>query len=240
MTHKPADPPLSRVDPGVVVAALAQMVLGEQSLDQTLQQVVGSAKRALPDVEDASVTLLADQHPQTAAFTGRSALQLDERQYHDGSGPCLDAAATGHTVTVTTRRSNPYPAFSWLAQKFRIGGVVCTPLCIPDRVLGALNLYLRHDWPPHHDYVAVAETFAGYAAAHLANAALHQQVVDLSRQLTAALTSRSVIEQAKGILMAQHHCSSDAAFSKLVETARQRHLKVIDTAAAITTEIDTH
>lgn len=214
------------------------MMLGDWSLNQTLQRVVDLAKQVIPRVRDVSVTVLRGQHSRTVVFTGRSGLLLDERQYQSGFGPCMDAAATGKTVTISTKGNNPYMEFSRIALKARITHVVSTPLELPDRVLGAMNLYVVRDQPLHDDLVTLAEMFAGYATAGIANAVLHQNVVDLSRQLQAALASRSVMEQAKGILMAQHRCSSDAAFTKLVQAAQQQHLKVRDAAAAIVAELE--
>jgi AmiR/NasT family two-component response regulator len=49
----------------------------------------------------------------------------------------------------------------------------------------------------------------------------------------AALTSRAVIEQAKGILMAQSHVSADDAFEVLVRASQRENRKVRDIAADI-------
>jgi hypothetical protein len=39
--------------------------------------------------------LIEDKRPRTVVFTGPLAVELDERQYIDGCGPCTDAAVTG-------------------------------------------------------------------------------------------------------------------------------------------------
>ena len=51
--------------------------------------------------------------------------------------------------------------------------------------------------------------------------------------LRAALTSRATIDQAKGVLMAEHHCSSDEAFRLLVRLSNDTNVKLADVASAL-------
>lgn len=230
--------PSLRHNPEVAAAELAKMVLGDQPLNQTLQRVVELTKQVVPDVADVSVTMLEREKPRTLVFTGRKALELDRRQCEAGFGPGLDAATMGQTVTISTSGDNPYRKFSRTARRYGITHIVAIPLPVPHRVLGALNLYLPRHQPPSEELVSMAETFATYAAAGVANAVLHQAAIDLSQQLKAALASRSVIEQAKGILMGRNRCSSDAAITQLARAAQHQHLTIWDTAAAIVAEVD--
>jgi len=65
------------------------------------------------------------------------------------------------------------------------------------------------------------------AAAELA--ALHQE----NDQLRSALTSRATIDQAKGILMAEHGCSPEDAFGRLVKMSQDANVPLRDVARAI-------
>ncbi|OXS31180.1 ANTAR domain-containing protein [Streptomyces sp. XY006] len=58
-----------------------------------------------------------------------------------------------------------------------------------------------------------------------------QEEVDQLRQ---AIASRPVIDQARGILMATHGCSSDQAWHILRETSQLSNTKLRDVAAAVT------
>ncbi len=60
-----------------------------------------------------------------------------------------------------------------------------------------------------------AELFAQAAAAVMGNARALAESRDLVRNLSQALEHRSVIEQAKGMLMAVRRCDEDAAFDHL-------------------------
>ncbi|HEX8507986.1 MAG TPA: ANTAR domain-containing protein, partial [Propionibacteriaceae bacterium] len=117
--------------------------------------------------------------------------------------------------------------------------VIAAPVHIAEgQARGALNLYVFREEPLDEALITTAEVFARHIAADVSDAILHRSVVDLSSQLRSALTSRSVIEQAKGIVMGRDHCSSAAAFTKLVQTAQQRHLKLWSAAAAMVAEVE--
>jgi AmiR/NasT family two-component response regulator len=51
--------------------------------------------------------------------------------------------------------------------------------------------------------------------------------------LQQALASRSTIDQALGVLMAQNHCTRDEAFGILRRASQNRNVKLRDVAAAV-------
>src|SRR3954447_20342583 len=84
--------------------ALSSIVLGEQPLNAALSRVTKIAADALPEARDVSVTLIDDRQDRvrdtrvqarSVAFHRDLAVDLDERQYESGRGPCLDAAVAG-------------------------------------------------------------------------------------------------------------------------------------------------
>jgi hypothetical protein len=80
-----------------VYAALSEIVFADQPLATVLEKAANLAKQVLPESPEVLVTLIAGNRPRTAAFTGSLAVQLDDRQYDDGFGPCLDAAVAAQT-----------------------------------------------------------------------------------------------------------------------------------------------
>ena len=72
--------------------ALARVVLAERELADVLTEVTGIARRAMPSVEAASVTLIRGEKPFTAAYDGQMALDSDEMQYERGYGPAWTPA----------------------------------------------------------------------------------------------------------------------------------------------------
>jgi AmiR/NasT family two-component response regulator len=55
----------------------------------------------------------------------------------------------------------------------------------------------------------------------------------LASQLEEALSTRGIIEQAKGILIAEQGCTSDEAFELLVKASQRTHAKLHDVAAEL-------
>ena len=214
-------------DPAAAFAELAKIVLGEP-LDVSLRQVAELAKQTVPGVEDVSVTLMENDKPRTVVFTGPLAVQLDERQYETGFGPCLDAATTGNTITVDNQElaTTAYPDFSPVARSAGILHTVSVGLPLAQRVIGGLNIYGSDALPFAQPVVELAEAFAGYAAVAVANAARYSSADEMAEQMRMAMKSRAVIEQAKGIIMARDHCDPDQAFAILTRTSQTRNVKL--------------
>ena len=100
------------------LAELSRIALADDGLTAALRRITDIAQRTVAQADDVSVTLVDEQGKgKTVAFSGELAVHLDERQYENGFGPCLDAAVTGQTVVVDaadpSRRtpSSPKPAF---------------------------------------------------------------------------------------------------------------------------------
>ena len=93
-------------DPTTAFAELGRIKLDEIDLDGVLDRVAGLARRTLPGASEVSVTLVRNKHAYTAAYTGDLALELDEWQYRQGSGPCLEAAAGKTTISVADTASD--------------------------------------------------------------------------------------------------------------------------------------
>jgi len=104
---------------------------------------------------------------------------------------------------------------------------------VPQRTVDALNIYSTTGRPFDHEAVRTAQTFAGYAAVALANAALYQSAVGLTHDMQQAMLSRAVIEQAKGVVMTQRRCSPDEAFAMLSEASQRSNRKLRDIAQGI-------
>lgn len=225
--------------PGPASGAFAQLARmlhnsNETSLHPVLQQVAELAQELIPELETVSVTLLGQGKPHTVVFTSPLAAFLDERQYERGFGPCTDAALSGGTVAVdTTDPGSAYPEFARVAAGQGIRHSLSVGLPIPQRTIGALNMYSAADHPVSADSVVLAEAFAGYAAVALANATLYHSAVDEAHHMHAALRHRSTIEQAKGILMATRHCSPEEAFGLLTRASQHQNRKLHEVAAEL-------
>ena len=216
------------------LAELGRIVLADTSLEQVLERVATLARSVVPGVMEASVTLVVGDRPGTPAFTGPLALDLDEGQYESGFGPCLDAARGGEVMVVEDMASETrWPDYCPKALALGVRSALSVPLPVQEHVVGALNLYGDAPNAYASEAVELAVVFASYAAVAVANAHLYAETADLAEGMRQAMASRAMIEQAKGILMAQHRCSADEAFSLLTTMSQRMNRKLRDVAAGL-------
>jgi GAF domain-containing protein len=226
------------IDPAGALAELGRTKLSEVSLDDLLARVAVLAKHILPGAGEVSITLVRNESPYTAAHTGDLALQLDQRQYRQLRGPCLQAAVERTTVSVPDAAADPrWSGWALKAASAGVGSVLAVGLPISDDVSGALNIYGRRPGAFGDEAIGLAQTFAGHAAVALGNAYLYHRAADLARHLQTAMDSRAVIEQAKGIIMSQRRCTAEEAFAVLTGVSQETNRKVRDVAAALVTGI---
>jgi GAF domain-containing protein len=222
------------MDPTDAFAELGRIKLSDTDLDGVLGKIAGLARRAIPGADEVSVTLVRGSGAHTAAFTGDVALALDELQYEMGHGPCLDAAASSATLSVPEMSSETrWPGWARRSLDVGVSSSLSIGIPIQDAVTGALNVYATKPRAFDDDAVALAQTFAGYAAVALANAHLYDATAVLAEQMRAAMESRAVIEQAKGIIMAERRCTADDAFKILTKLSQESNRKLRDVSAAL-------
>ena len=212
---------------------LGRLSLRELSMEGLLQTVADLSKTVMPGNPEASVTLLVEDRPTTAVWTGQLALDLDERQFERGHGPCLYAARTGEMTEVVDARTDTRWR-DYLERAVERGALssLSIPLAVDvdEQVTGALNIYARQAGAFGEDSRAVASRFGPYAAVAAGNLHAYQSARDLADNLQRALESRAVIDQAKGVLIERYKLTPDQAFQLLVRSSMQLNRKVRDVA----------
>jgi GAF domain-containing protein len=222
------------VGPAAAFAELGRIRLSDTTLDGVLARVAELAKATLPGAHEVSVTLVRGQDAYTATFTGDLALRLDERQYERGTGPCLEAARGREILSVPDMATEArWP--DWAAGALEAGALSSLSIGLPlqEGVSGALNIYGAQPHAFDDDAIELAHTFARYATVALGNAHLYDTTATLAEHMKAAMESRAVIEQAKGIIMGQQRCSADQAFALLTKVSQESNRKLRDVAAAL-------
>ena len=159
-------------------------------------------------------------------------LELFELQAEEG--PCLDAFRTGEPVEHQNLEigTGRWPSFSAAALQAGFKSALALPLRLRKLTLGALNLLSATREPMTEADVIVARAFADLAALSIVQ---HRTSVDaqrLNEQLSVALTSRIVIEQAKGVISERAGVDLAEAFSRLRAFARGSNLHLTDVAQA--------
>ncbi|OJF11179.1 GAF and ANTAR domain-containing protein [Couchioplanes caeruleus] len=193
----------------------------ETSLDDALAALIERGRQTIGAADEISVTLLRGNYAHTPVVTSNFALLLDEWQYEQGQGPCLDAAACAATVTaadLTTESRWP----RWTRRAVEAGAASCASvgLRLPDGIPGSLNLYARRPAAFDTDAMSLAQGFAGSAAVLLAPAVGDDPHMALSQHRHTTMQHRAVIERAKNIVMSRTQCSPDDAFALLAQQAQ--------------------
>jgi GAF domain-containing protein len=222
------------VDPAEAFAELGRIRLADTDLPGVLTRIAELAKAVIPGATEVSVTLVRSSEAHTAAFTGGMALELDERQYEVGHGPCLEAARSAATISVADMTAETrWPNWTPRATAASVASSLSIGLPIQDSAVGALNIYAAKPDAFDEKAVALAQTFASYAAVALANAHLYDTTATLAQRMQVAMESRAVIDQAKGIIMGERRCTAEEAFAILSKVSQDSNRKLRDVAAAL-------
>ncbi len=184
--------------------------------------------------------LLADAHGhlQVIAASDEATWLLELFQIQICEGPCLDAYTTQTPVVNADLRTaaDRWPTFAPWATAVGFQSVHALPLRLRAKVIGTLNLFGTQVGGLEPGDVKVVQALADVATIGLLQErAIHHGDV-LTEQLQHALTSRVVIEQAKGALAQAHDIDVDQAFELLCRYARDHDLRLIDVARTIVTD----
>lgn len=164
------------------------------------------------------------------------AAAVDEVQYKLDQRPCLQALSSGEVVTIndmaTEDRFDSYVAH---ALAHGVLSSVSVPLRVAGTTVGAINSYARE---AHGFGEAVRQALVGFAAqAEVALTLVLRSAAqsDVVEQLHTAMQTRSVIDQALGIVMTRQRCSAAEAFAVLRSVSQSRNHKIVDIAADLIT-----
>ncbi|CCG01091.1 GAF and ANTAR domain-containing protein [Blastococcus saxobsidens] len=214
---------------------LSRVTLGGRELGEVLGEITGIAARAVPGAEAVSTTMVRGDKAFTAAFSGQMALDADELQYEEDSGPCLDAGRGGVVLRVDDMRTEQrWPAYVARVRRTGVRSSLSVPLPYQGSSIGALNVYSTEPAAfATPESLAAGLGVAETIAVAVANADAHAQLAEQARNMRIAMESRAVIEQAKGVLMAQRHVDPEQAFEILREASQRYNRKLRDIAAGI-------
>jgi GAF domain-containing protein len=220
--------PSGFLDPVEALEQLGRLTLRENCMKSLLQSVADLAKEVMPGTPEVSVSLLINDRPSTAVFTGQLALDCDESQYGRGYGPCLHAAGSGDLVEVADAQAETrWGDYMEHAVEHGALSSLSVPLPIHEGIAGTINVYARKPNAFDEESRSVATRFAACAAA---NMYAHEEARDLIGHLERRVDSRAVIERATGILMGRYEFTADQALQALTRAARYTDTKVRDIA----------
>jgi GAF domain-containing protein len=215
---------------------LSKVVLVDRTLTDVLTDITRIAAAGIPGAESTSITLLRNDKAFTAAHHGDMALAADELQYEKGYGPCMDAGRGGVLLRVDdTQTEERWPDYVRHAQETAgVRSSLSVPLPYQGSSIGALNNYSSKPSAfATPESIQAGLEVAEIVAVAVANADAHWQLGEQARNMRLAMDSRAVIEQAKGVLMAQRRVTAEQAFEILREASQRYNRKLRDIARGI-------
>jgi GAF domain-containing protein len=185
------------------------------------------------DVAAAGLMLAAPEGDLRVMASSSEAMRMLELfELQSQEGPCLDCYRTGEPVVNQDLASadDRWPRFAAKALAAGFGSVHALPMRLRGAVVGALNLFHIEAGRMRPADIAAAQAMADVATIAVLQhrATLEAQIIN--EQLSHALNSRVVIEQAKGVLSERLGIDLDQAFGELRNHARHHNLRLVDVA----------
>ncbi|MEV0070129.1 MULTISPECIES: GAF and ANTAR domain-containing protein [unclassified Amycolatopsis] len=178
---------------------------------------------------------------QLVASSDEHVRLLELFQLQRDEGPCLDAFRTHTPVSAPDLALDDagWPAFAAAAVGHGFHSVHALPMRLRSEVIGALNLFSARPGELSRENLQVARAMVDVATIGLLQARSIQQHEVLVEQLQTALSSRVVIEQAKGFIAERLNVEMDEAFTVLRRFARGNSRKLSLVAADVVNRSET-
>jgi GAF domain-containing protein len=220
---------------------LADTLVADYDVVEMAQQLIDNALSLLPIA--AAGLLLGDASGVLHLFAASSehAGNLERLQMHAGAGPCLDAYTSGRPVLIEDlgRSAAKWPVFAVQAAQYGYKAVAALPMRLRDERVGGLNLFLKETGNMTDADIAVAQALADVATIGILHQRVLSQSEQVNQQLQTALTTRLIIEQAKGILAERGKIDTNHAFELLRAQARRTNRRLADLAGEVVAGTDT-
>jgi GAF domain-containing protein len=217
-----------------VLIRFSRTLAGRYDVSDVLYELSDAVAQVL-DAAGAGVCL-GDDHGRLrfATATNDTITQLETLQQDSQQGPCHIAYTTNEAVLVRDlTESTEWPKLADAALRAGLVSVAGIPMMFDGRAVGSLDIYDDHvrDWTDQD--TAAARVLADIATGYLVHASELDQARRVNEQLEAALRSRMIIEQAKGVLAGERNITVDQAFAVLRKHARSRNAPIHAIAKAV-------
>jgi PAS domain S-box-containing protein len=216
------------------VAKLCALPVDTADQQLMLHRIALVMAAAVPGATAVSVSLGDPAAPDRLASDSTQAQVFDGLQLRCAEGPCVEAfRETAVVVTDDVTADARWPRLAAAARGQPVRSVLALPIRAGEERSGAVNLYATRPGAFTESTVQLGEVLASAVAAVLREVGERASLQALVRHLERALSSRAVIEQAKGIVMAHHGGTADEAFAKLVAFSSRQNVKLRELAESI-------
>lgn len=211
---------------------LAGIVVGALTVDEVLTEVAGFAAHAIPGVDAASVTLAHPSEERSGirvwAPSSEFIRDIDTLQYDvHNEGPCITTMRTRQPcVSGAIGDDAHWRRFGPAVARLGVKSALSVPLMLGEQVIGAINAYAYSPDAFAEHAVVMGAKFAGPAAVSVHNARVLMEARYQAEQLQHALNSRSIIDQAIGVIRGRSGASAKEAFGQLVRISQAQNIKL--------------
>ncbi|QCB93709.1 GAF and ANTAR domain-containing protein [Cellulomonas shaoxiangyii] len=215
----------------VALAWLAASDLPERARLERLAHVVAGV---LPPTASVGVALGAPWAPDAVVTTGLRASAADRVQIGAGYGPCASAWTHGTSVLVGDLGADPrWPRLATAAAREGVRSAIAVLVHADAGAVGVVGCYAAGTDVFDEEHVRTVELLASAAGATLTALRLRAHSDEVVGQLNRALTSRAVIDQAKGVVMAVRGGTADDAFAYLARVSQAQNVRLGLTARRV-------
>jgi hypothetical protein len=218
-----------------LAAAIEALVLPNPDIADILAHLVAEGARSTS--ADACALMASDVNGELSllAAQSHSAVELEMLQIQREVGPCIDVIAEGlpvHAAGAETLRQRWGKVGDGIVDA-GFGAVDGYPMRWRGTVLGGLNLFYAD--PDQPAAGAVAQAYADMATLVVVQATSVDSD-QVRARLNEALSSRGVVEQAKGVIAYQERVDMGAAYASLLRRAEATGAGLTSTALEIVAE----
>ncbi len=215
------------------LAALGRVTEGT-SAESVLRGITEAVARGVPGCAGGTAELWMEERVLLAASHSELTVLIDrERDLREG--PSREALSTGRPVAIPdVMRESRWSRYAATAVRHGVRSVLVVPIAVEGAVV-IIGLYGVRSGVFSSGGTLMALLREQVTVA-LANIWEFDDVLTGAAQMQEALAGRSVIDQAKGIIMSKSGCSAEEAFEELRRVSQHHQVKVADLAKLLVTE----
>jgi hypothetical protein len=209
------------------IAELVDALAGGASIGDVLTRLIAASVALVPGAGCAKISVIEHGRLCSIAATSQLTSSLDSAQQAAGQGPCLDAISAQKLIRCDDLGNDArWPRFADAATTAGVRSVLSCPMDIRANSAATFSLFAFRA----HTFGVESEAITTMLANHAAIALVHEKQ---ARQFKAALASRDVIGQAKGMIMERFRVNAPRAFAMLAAISQETNTPVRDLAAKL-------
>lgn len=216
---------------------LHEELLNSSGVEEFLDELARVSARTFSGSSDevlCGIVLLRQRTAPTFASSGPAARSMSQIECQSSDSPAMTASVDQVTVHGSDlTQENRWPEYTEAVLAHGIRSVLAIPFQLDGETKAALLLYSHRRDRFEGGLPETAQDFVRQTSLALRLAVRFAQYSDAAAHLRATLETRTVIDMAIGIIMAQNRCSQQEAFELLKAASSTRNSKLRHVAAAV-------